>query len=95
MCIWARAHTHTHIHTHTFHQARLCFETKPEFNSRTQVSEHLGVGVVANWRTFPGFRAAFDPVRVQWDADPDEFYEHADAIENGKAPTIASELTGD
>jgi len=49
-----------------------------------QVCRWLELGLVVDWKDFPGFREAFDTGEVAWDIDPAPFRKRAEEVHRGK-----------
>lgn len=52
-----------------------------------QVCRWLELGLVVDWRGFPGFREAFDTGELAWDIDPVPFRRRAVEIYKGQCET--------
>lgn len=60
-------------------------ETNPSsLDGMLQVCRWLELGLVVDWKEFPGFREAFDTGEVAWDVDPAPFRRRAGEIYRGK-----------
>lgn len=54
-----------------------------QISPTSQVARLLQLGLVLDWHQFPGFRAAFEPSKINWDLDVAEVVRRAHEISQG------------
>lgn len=52
----------------------------------SQIVRRLEVGLIFTWKTFEGFRVAFDPADIKWDVDSVELRRRSNQILRGVRP---------